>query len=110
MDAFRDGVARVAPFPRERANEIRDWDQVKLLTVQVDRLRRWYLPGLLCIGDAAHAMSPIGGGGIKLAIPDAGGAGNAPAGPPRAGQGPREGLGGVQRRGGTPGRREPGGR
>ena len=68
LEAFRDGVTRVAPFPRERANEIRDWDQVKLLTVQVDRLRRWYLPGLLCIGDAAHAMSPIGGVGINLAI------------------------------------------
>src|SRR5262249_57320020 len=83
MDAFRDGVARVAPFPRERANEIRDWDQVKLLTVQVDRLRRWFLPGLLCIGDAAHAMSPIGGVGINLAIQDAVAAANALAVPLR---------------------------
>jgi 2-polyprenyl-6-methoxyphenol hydroxylase-like FAD-dependent oxidoreductase len=52
-------------------SEIADWDQVKLLTVKVDRLRQWYRPGLLCIGDAAHAMSPVGGVGINLAIQDA---------------------------------------
>ena len=51
--------------------ELRDWDYIKLLTVAVDRLRRWFRPGLLCIGDAAHAMSPIGGVGINLAIQDA---------------------------------------
>ncbi|MBV9574945.1 MAG: FAD-dependent monooxygenase, partial [Acidobacteriales bacterium] len=51
--------------------EIQDWEQVKLLTVRADRLQRWYRPGLLCIGDAAHAMSPIGGVGINLAIQDA---------------------------------------
>jgi 2-polyprenyl-6-methoxyphenol hydroxylase-like FAD-dependent oxidoreductase len=51
--------------------EIADWDQVKLLTVAVDRLRQWYRDGLLCIGDAAHAMSPVGGVGINLAIQDA---------------------------------------
>src|SRR5262249_25626463 len=61
LEAFREEVTRVAPFSRDRADELRDWDQVKLLTVQVDRLVRWYRPGLLCIGDAAHAMSPIGG-------------------------------------------------
>jgi 2-polyprenyl-6-methoxyphenol hydroxylase-like FAD-dependent oxidoreductase len=98
LDAFRDGVARVAPFPRERANEILDWDQVKLLTVQVDRLRRWYLPGLLCIGDAAHAMSPIGGVGINLAIQDAVAAANALATPLRAGQIRLDDLARVQRR------------
>ena len=98
LDAFRDGVASVAPFPRERANEIRDWDQVKLLTVQVDRLRRWYLPGLLCIGDAAHAMSPMGGVGINLAIQDAVAAANALAGPLRAGHVRLDDLARVQRR------------
>ncbi len=71
LDAFREGVARLAPFARGRTHEIRDWDDVKLLTVRVDRLERWYRPGLLCIGDAAHAMSPIGGVGINLAIQDA---------------------------------------
>ena len=56
---------------RDRVTELRDWDDIKLLTVQVNRLREWYRPGLLCIGDAAHAMSPIGGVGINLAIQDA---------------------------------------
>jgi 2-polyprenyl-6-methoxyphenol hydroxylase-like FAD-dependent oxidoreductase len=98
LDAFRDEVARVAPFPRERANELRDWDQVKLLTVQVDRLHRWYLPGLLCIGDAAHAMSPIGGVGINLAIQDAVAAANALAAPLRAGHVRLDDLARVQRR------------
>ncbi len=69
--AFRTDVAAIAPFLSDRVQEIVDWDQVKLLTVRVDRLRRWYVPGLLCIGDAAHAMSPIGGVGINLAIQDA---------------------------------------
>jgi len=55
----------------ERVNELKSWDDVKLLTVALDRLRQWYRPGLLCIGDAAHAMSPIGGVGINLAIQDA---------------------------------------
>jgi 2-polyprenyl-6-methoxyphenol hydroxylase-like FAD-dependent oxidoreductase len=68
---FRDSVARLAPFAADRVPELREWDQIKLLTVQVDRLRRWYRPGLLCIGDAAHAMSPVGGVGINLAIQDA---------------------------------------
>ncbi len=71
MPAFRAEVARVAPFPADRVDELRDWKQVNLLTVAVDRLRRWYLPGLLCIGDAAHAMSPVGGVGINLAVQDA---------------------------------------
>ncbi len=59
------------PWLADRPNELKDWDQVKLLTVAVDRLERWYKPGLLCIGDAAHAMSPVGGVGINLAIQDA---------------------------------------
>jgi 2-polyprenyl-6-methoxyphenol hydroxylase-like FAD-dependent oxidoreductase len=69
LAAFREEVARLAA--RDKADEIADWSDVKLLTVAVDRLRRWYRPGLLCIGDAAHAMSPIGGVGINLAIQDA---------------------------------------
>ncbi len=71
IDAFRQDIKSVAPFLGERVQEINDWEQVKLLTVLVDRLRKWYRPGLLCIGDAAHAMSPVGGVGINLAIQDA---------------------------------------
>src|SRR5437667_1757151 len=71
LQAFRDSVAQLAPFAADRVGEISDWDAIKLLTVQVDRLRQWYRPGLLCIGDAAHAMSPIGGVGINLVIQDA---------------------------------------
>jgi len=71
LEAFRADIVVVAPFLRDRTDELKDWDQIKLLTVLVDRLRKWYRPGLLCIGDAAHAMSPIAGVGINLAIQDA---------------------------------------
>jgi 2-polyprenyl-6-methoxyphenol hydroxylase-like FAD-dependent oxidoreductase len=71
LDEFRRQVIATVPFLRDRVGEIQNWDDVKLLTVRVDRLRRWYRPGLLCIGDAAHAMSPIGGVGINLAVQDA---------------------------------------
>ena len=71
LPAFRQELVRLAPFLENRVEELRDWDDIKLLTVAVDRLRRWFRPGLLCIGDAAHAMSPIGGVGINLAIQDA---------------------------------------
>ena len=71
IDLFRERIAKLEPFLRDRVGELRDWDDVKVLTVAVDRLRRWSRPGLLCIGDAAHAMSPIGGVGINLAIQDA---------------------------------------
>ena len=71
LQTLRDEIAAVAPDLADRVGAIRDWDDVKLLTVTVDRLREWYRPGLLCIGDAAHAMSPIGGVGINLAIQDA---------------------------------------
>ncbi len=71
LPAFRDAVAQLAPFMTDRVGELHDWEPIKLLTVQVDRLRRWYRPGVLCIGDAAHAMSPVGGVGINLAIQDA---------------------------------------
>ena len=63
--------ARRSPSFADRTGELRGWDAVKLLSVQADRLQRWHRPGLLCIGDAAHAMSPVGGIGINLAIADA---------------------------------------
>lgn len=68
---FHEDLARLAPFVRDRVDEVRDWSQISLLTVKVDHLERWWRLGLLCIGDAAHAMSPIGGVGINLAIQDA---------------------------------------
>jgi 2-polyprenyl-6-methoxyphenol hydroxylase-like FAD-dependent oxidoreductase len=71
IDSFRDLLARIAPDFSDRVAELRSWDDIKLLTVTIDRLRQWYRPGLLCIGDSAHAMSPIGGVGINLAIQDA---------------------------------------
>ena len=80
LDAFRQDVSSLVPFLSDRVQEIGAWDDVKLLTVQVNRLTQWYLPGLLCIGDAAHAMSPIGGVGINLAIQDAVAAANLLAG------------------------------
>jgi 2-polyprenyl-6-methoxyphenol hydroxylase-like FAD-dependent oxidoreductase len=81
LDAFRQTLVSIVPFVRDRVGELRDWNDIKLLTVLVDRLRRWHRPGLLCIGDAAHAMSPIGGVGINLAIQDAVAAANTLAGP-----------------------------
>jgi 2-polyprenyl-6-methoxyphenol hydroxylase-like FAD-dependent oxidoreductase len=83
IDAFRDDILKVAPWLGERVNELRDWDQIKILTVQINRLRRWHRLGLLCIGDAAHAMSPAGGVGINLAIQDAVAAANLLARPLR---------------------------
>jgi 2-polyprenyl-6-methoxyphenol hydroxylase-like FAD-dependent oxidoreductase len=71
LEAFHREIAELEPFLKDRVEELRDWKQVSLLTVRVDRLARWFRPGLLCIGDAAHAMSPIGGVGINLAIQDA---------------------------------------
>lgn len=71
IDAFRQSFARVVPFLADRVHEIDTWDKVKLLTVQVNRLTKWSSPGLLCIGDAAHAMSPVGGIGINIALQDA---------------------------------------
>jgi 2-polyprenyl-6-methoxyphenol hydroxylase-like FAD-dependent oxidoreductase len=71
LPAFREEIGETVPFLHDRLNEIATWDDVRLLTVSVNRLRRWYRPGLLCLGDAAHAMSPIGGVGINLAIQDA---------------------------------------
>ena len=71
LDAFRDEIADLEPFLRGRLDELRDWSDISVLTVAVDRLREWSRAGLLCIGDAAHAMSPVGGVGINLAIQDA---------------------------------------
>jgi 2-polyprenyl-6-methoxyphenol hydroxylase-like FAD-dependent oxidoreductase len=98
LPAFRDEIVALAPHFRDRIGEIADWEGVKLLTVAVDRLRIWHRPGLLCIGDAAHAMSPIGGVGINLAIQDAVAAANLLA--PRLRQGPvgEDALHAVQRR------------
>jgi len=98
LPAFRDAVAQLAPFMADRVGELRDWEPIKLLTVQVDRLRQWYRPGLLCIGDAAHAMSPVGGVGINLAIQDAVATANLLAAPLRAGPVTTEDLRRVQQR------------
>jgi 2-polyprenyl-6-methoxyphenol hydroxylase-like FAD-dependent oxidoreductase len=97
LEAFRADVARLVDAPLA-AGVLRDWDEVKLLTVRVDRLARWFRPGLLCIGDAAHAMSPVGGVGINLAIQDAVAAANLLAAPLRAGRVGVEDLARVQRR------------
>jgi 2-polyprenyl-6-methoxyphenol hydroxylase-like FAD-dependent oxidoreductase len=98
LELLRDEIARLAPHLHDRTAELRDWSDVKLLTVSVDRLRRWHRPGLLCIGDAAHAMSPVGGVGINLAIQDAVAAANILA--PRFKQGivSEDDLEAVQRR------------
>src|SRR5271156_1776309 len=81
LPAFREEIAKMIPFARDRVDELKTWDDIKLLTVTVDRLTRWFRPGLLCIGDAAHAMSPIGGVGINLAVQDAVAAANILAPP-----------------------------
>ena len=71
LPALLDDVARMAPILKSGLAEVKSWDDVKLLTVAINRLKRWTRPGLLCIGDAAHAMSPIGGVGVNLAVQDA---------------------------------------
>lgn len=71
LDAFRKQVAQVCPLPQERLLELESWNDVQLLTVRIDRLTQWWKPGVICIGDSAHAMSPIGGVGVNLAIQDA---------------------------------------
>ncbi|HSE04704.1 MAG TPA: FAD-dependent oxidoreductase [Methylomirabilota bacterium] len=98
LEAFRDQVGQLAPWAADRLGELRDWEDIKLLTVKVDRLRQWYRPGLLCIGDAAHAMSPVGGVGINLAIQDAVAAANLLWEPLRAGRPGADQLRRVQRR------------
>jgi 2-polyprenyl-6-methoxyphenol hydroxylase-like FAD-dependent oxidoreductase len=98
LDAFRNDVAHAAPELAGAVHTLLDWDQVKLLSVSLDRLTRWWRPGLLAIGDAAHAMSPVGGVGINLAVQDAVAAANNLAGPLAAGEDVDPLLQGVQAR------------
>jgi 2-polyprenyl-6-methoxyphenol hydroxylase-like FAD-dependent oxidoreductase len=96
--AFQDRLAAISPFLGDRPRLLDSWDKVSLLTVAVDRLERWHRPGLLCIGDAAHAMSPVGGVGINLAIQDAVAAANLLWRPLREGRLGEADLAAVQRR------------
>jgi len=98
LDALRAEIARLAPHLADRVGELTTWDDVKLLTVAIDRLKRWSKPGVLCIGDAAHAMSPIGGVGINLAIQDAVAAANLLYRPLKRGRVSTDDLDRVQRR------------
>jgi 2-polyprenyl-6-methoxyphenol hydroxylase-like FAD-dependent oxidoreductase len=98
LDAFRQEIIRLVPYAKDRVAELSSWDDVKLLTVRVDRLLEWFQPGLLCIGDAAHAMSPVGGVGINLAIQDAVAAGNVLFKPLRERQVTTDHLRRIQRR------------
>ena len=98
LEAFRAEMVGVVPFLADRVAEITSWDNVKLLTVRIDRLKQWHRPGLLCIGDAAHAMSPVGGVGINLAIQDAVAAANILYRPLRQGAPSAAYLEAVQRR------------
>jgi 2-polyprenyl-6-methoxyphenol hydroxylase-like FAD-dependent oxidoreductase len=98
LEAFRKRVVEMSPFLADRASELKSWDDVSLLSVTVDRLRRWWRPGLICIGDSAHAMSPIGGVGINLAVQDAVAAANRLAGPLRKGAVRDEDLQAVEER------------
>jgi 2-polyprenyl-6-methoxyphenol hydroxylase-like FAD-dependent oxidoreductase len=98
LDAFRARVVMLTPYFADRIGELKTWDDVKLLSVAVDRLRQWWRPGLICIGDAAHAMSPIGGVGINLAVQDAVAAANRLAAPLRAGTVSDEDLRAIQAR------------
>jgi 2-polyprenyl-6-methoxyphenol hydroxylase-like FAD-dependent oxidoreductase len=98
LDAFREAVVQMSPFLADRVGELKSWEDIKLLTVTVDRLRQWSRPGLLCIGDAAHAMSPIGGVGINLAVQDAVAAANRLAAPLNSGTVTDSDLQAIQRR------------
>ncbi|HEV2465146.1 MAG TPA: FAD-dependent oxidoreductase [Acidobacteriaceae bacterium] len=98
LEAFRNDITQVAPFLSDRASELHDWDQIKLLTVQINRLEQWYQSGLLCIGDAAHAMSPAGGVGINLAVQDAVATANLLAKPLRNRSVTEADLAGIQNR------------
>jgi 2-polyprenyl-6-methoxyphenol hydroxylase-like FAD-dependent oxidoreductase len=98
LQPFRSAISAAAPFLAADLNSLTDWDRVKLLSVRANRLQRWWLPGLLCIGDAAHAMSPVGGIGVNYAIADAVAAANALAVPLREGRVRDEDLRAVQKR------------
>jgi 2-polyprenyl-6-methoxyphenol hydroxylase-like FAD-dependent oxidoreductase len=71
IEGFRDDIIAISPFFKDRVMELKDWNDIKLLNVVIDHLEKWYDEGVLCIGDASHAMSPVGGVGINLAIQDA---------------------------------------
>ena len=98
IDAFRAEVAERAPMVADDIQAIASWDDVKLLTVTLDRLETWHRPGLLVIGDAAHAMSPVGGIGINVAVQDAVAAANILAGPMARGENPDPLLAAVEKR------------
>jgi 2-polyprenyl-6-methoxyphenol hydroxylase-like FAD-dependent oxidoreductase len=98
IEGFRQSIAEIAPYFVDRVEELRQWDQIKLLSVQINRLRQWHQPGLLCIGDAAHAMSPAWGVGINLAIQDAVATANLLARPLREHRLTETQLGRVQQR------------
>jgi 2-polyprenyl-6-methoxyphenol hydroxylase-like FAD-dependent oxidoreductase len=98
LEAFRARVATLEPFLRDRLGELKSFDDIKLLTVAIDRLREWHREGLLCIGDAAHAMSPVGGVGVNLAVQDAVAAANILCEPLRSGVVTRADLAAVQER------------
>jgi 2-polyprenyl-6-methoxyphenol hydroxylase-like FAD-dependent oxidoreductase len=98
LEVFRQRVVEMSPFLSDRVAELRTWDDVKLLSVTVDRLQKWWRPGLICIGDAAHAMSPIGGVGINMAVQDAVAAANRLAGPLSTGKVTDEDLQAIQER------------
>jgi 2-polyprenyl-6-methoxyphenol hydroxylase-like FAD-dependent oxidoreductase len=97
LPEFRSRVAVAAPFLATSLESLTDWEQVKLLSVRANRLQRWWLPGLLCIGDAAHAMSPVGGIGVNYAIADAVAAANQIVEPLRNGRVSADDLRAVQR-------------
>ena len=98
LPALLDDVARMAPILKSGLADVKSWDDVKLLTVAINRLKRWTRPGLLCIGDAAHAMSPIGGVGVNLAVQDAVATANLLASKLANGCPPEDGLDAVRRR------------
>ncbi len=98
IEAFRNCVVELSPFLAGRIGELKSFDDVKLLSVTVDRLRQWWRPGLICIGDAAHAMSPIGGVGINIAVQDAVAAANRLAAPLKAGRVTDNDLQAIQQR------------
>ena len=98
LDAFRQQVVSMSPFLADRVGELKNWDDIKLLSVAVDRLRQWWRPGLICIGDAAHAMSPIGGVGVNIAVQDAVAAANRLVAPLKAGTASDDDLRAIQKR------------
>jgi 2-polyprenyl-6-methoxyphenol hydroxylase-like FAD-dependent oxidoreductase len=98
LDAFRRRVVFMSPFLADRVGELKSFDDIKLLSVAVDRLRQWWRPGVICIGDAAHAMSPIGGVGVNMAVQDAVAAANRLAAPLKAGTAGDDDLRAIQQR------------